>query len=469
MAKSRARRTKTLSGSFTVPPIIDRLPPETLAEIFSIQPPRCLKLPPRSTPSGTDVRTQSPWNLASVCRQWRDIAFSTPRLWSSFDVSVDSAPHPRLITTLQLFLGRSGNHPLTFKLHAPKDVPRSTFQQAMSSFVQRAGQWEDVTFTFALNLLSECTCLQQPDICFPQLLDLDIWCYSHIPHEELQLPAFQLFARASLLSQLGLERFSYPPSILHLPWHQITYLSMNLNDGGVEWLLDILEYTSNLSALDFNATNPRANLQPRTRGILELSHLRKLVWSCRFMFDDSAFFNHISAPLLTNLTLECSDWRHSAVQGFLQRSACSVTHVTLTAESSDEFRSFLGLFPDAEQLSVSATSGDFSLTEALTVCEENSAMTRVCPKLQRLNLHRMETKQDEESRSAFVEMVKSRFRGCEGLGGAGAVAKLESLRIFHYQHGSASGDKIARLYRILQERLSPNELELVHHQFVSRS
>ncbi|KAJ3570302.1 hypothetical protein NP233_g4490 [Leucocoprinus birnbaumii] len=461
--------------SLTVVSIINHLPAEILAEIFSTPLSGSIKLPRWSIPSDTDVRTPGRWSLASVCQRWRIIIFSTPCLWSSFDISVEETPHPSLITALQLFFERSGNYPLTFALHAPKNAQRSTFQQVLTCFVKRARQWEDVSLNLPLNLLTECTYLRVPDFCFPRLRNLNVWRWTdeNIPDEELRLPAFQLFPRAPLLSRVRLWGFRYLPLTLQPPWHQITYLSMDFIEGSVGWLLDILEHTPNLCVLEFDMFRPIEQLQPKTRGnrVLQLSHLQELTWFCKCMKDYSLFFNHISAPLLTHFTLECSlHARHghwNAIRRFLQRSICSITHVKLASNFSEHLEPYLDLFPDCEQLELATISADsrlrgFGIFKELTIYKETSVMARVCPKLQRLVLHKMEIEEKEEAYSAFVKMVKSRLRGCGGLCGRGAAVKLEFLQIFiHPKCGSTPSSTMPNSYEILRGRLSTGELESV--------
>ncbi|KAJ3570303.1 hypothetical protein NP233_g4493 [Leucocoprinus birnbaumii] len=229
-------------------PTIHRLPPEILVELFSILLPKGIELP--------GWFTTSLWGLASVCQKWRNVIFSTPCLWSQFKIIVPEAPRPSFITALQLLLERSGDYPLTFVLCVGGKVPQWSFQEVLSCFLKRAGQWKDVLLTFRLSLLTGCTDLQE--LCFPQLRLFGIClCDTSVePHWQFP-PPLQLFPHSPLLSQLILLDFDCPPSSLHLPWDQITHLEYH---GNVEWLLDILEHTPNLSVLKFDGNSRSRNL-----------------------------------------------------------------------------------------------------------------------------------------------------------------------------------------------------------------
>ncbi|KAJ3570306.1 hypothetical protein NP233_g4497 [Leucocoprinus birnbaumii] len=467
MAQSQTPHTRSLSSSSTVAPIVDHLPAEILAEIFSTEPPACIELPPVSSASdSTDFRIPSPWSLASVCRRWRDVVFSTPYLWSILYIRMKLPPHPSLIPTLQLFLERSGNHPLTFVLRAGGEVRQTIFPQVLACLVKRARQWEVVSLAFNLKLFNECAYLQDPDICFPRLRALKIASWPHICLNNLQPPPYKILTRAPLLSELALEGFSYYPLTLHLPWDQITYLSMKHNDAGVEWLLDILEHTPNLCVLTFDACEPDGQWQSKKHGdrLIVLSHLQELDWSCRAMWDYSSFFNHVSAPHLRFFNLLCheNEWHQDPIRAFLQRSSCSVTYAklhTATLNYLGELRPYFGMFPDVKVLSLSAAFNRSELQE-LTVSGEASEMTQF-PKLQTLDLHESHNMVREKDYSAFVEVVKSRLRGPEGLGGGGGVAKLECLQIFTY-----GSDETSKLYEVLRQNLSPDDLKFVHQEFV---
>ncbi|KAJ7875869.1 hypothetical protein B0H14DRAFT_43874 [Mycena olivaceomarginata] len=79
------------------------LPHEMLAEIFyNFLPiyPMCSGL----------VGLQSPTLLSHVCRRWRNIALSLPRLWRAIKLDIVREPHPQQLDLLRTWLGRSGDH-----------------------------------------------------------------------------------------------------------------------------------------------------------------------------------------------------------------------------------------------------------------------------------------------------------------------------------------------------------------------
>uniref|UniRef100_A0A0W0F2H1 Uncharacterized protein n=1 Tax=Moniliophthora roreri TaxID=221103 RepID=A0A0W0F2H1_MONRR len=72
--------------------------------------------PPKFLGNGAGI---APFNIAGVCRHWRDIAFDMPRLWSSFSLSLDSksVTSSETLHKLELHLKRSQNLPLALRIH----------------------------------------------------------------------------------------------------------------------------------------------------------------------------------------------------------------------------------------------------------------------------------------------------------------------------------------------------------------
>ncbi|THV00263.1 hypothetical protein K435DRAFT_558724, partial [Dendrothele bispora CBS 962.96] len=93
---------------------IRRLPPEIIAELFTC----CL---PAAHPPTRDL-SEPPLLLTLVCKQWREIAFSTPCLWSALHIYI---PHSRDSDEnflerrkrgIKQWLERSGNLPISLSL-----------------------------------------------------------------------------------------------------------------------------------------------------------------------------------------------------------------------------------------------------------------------------------------------------------------------------------------------------------------
>ncbi|KAJ6558226.1 hypothetical protein B0H19DRAFT_1261757 [Mycena capillaripes] len=93
---------------------VARLPFEISSEIFL----QCLPLS-LFPPNPNDV----PILLLNVCSAWTDIAFSTPGLWTAIKITLPRAHG--FEDSLQAWLRRAANHPLSISLIGPETFDRS--------------------------------------------------------------------------------------------------------------------------------------------------------------------------------------------------------------------------------------------------------------------------------------------------------------------------------------------------------
>ncbi|KAJ7147980.1 hypothetical protein C8R46DRAFT_539503 [Mycena filopes] len=94
---------------------IATVPPEIMSEIFL----RCL--PPAPVESKVEQLSPhprlAPLLLLRVCRTWKEIALSTPRLWDSLHLFDITSPSPNPMTKVVTdWFGRAGSSPLTLSL-----------------------------------------------------------------------------------------------------------------------------------------------------------------------------------------------------------------------------------------------------------------------------------------------------------------------------------------------------------------
>ena len=152
----------------------DRLPLELHAEVFSY----CLPAYPSIT------HGECPMHIAQVCRTWRALVASTPRLWSSFEIEVqdsgydeitDDSPYTiRLMSRVRLWLERSKNQPLSLRLiHIPTGrIANQLSAHLLACFVRQARRWRNIEVVVPSTSLSVVQHLFPDD--FPALRSLKL-------------------------------------------------------------------------------------------------------------------------------------------------------------------------------------------------------------------------------------------------------------------------------------------------------
>ncbi|KAJ7885673.1 hypothetical protein B0H14DRAFT_2498711 [Mycena olivaceomarginata] len=186
------------------------LPFEMTAEIFGHFRPI---YPGRSRPG-----LQSPTLLAQVCRQWRDIAMSSPRLWNSLQLDLDPKILPQQLILLQSWLTHSGACPLsigiTYKAAEPGGIapPINNFFQELVSYCQR---WQYVELALPFDVLH----LIKAEMPWLRVLKIGP---NEVP-ESQPLHPLRLFDSSPCLGHIVLSRF-FQPSTIKLRWENCTTL-----------------------------------------------------------------------------------------------------------------------------------------------------------------------------------------------------------------------------------------------------
>ncbi|KAJ7865873.1 hypothetical protein B0H14DRAFT_2504509 [Mycena olivaceomarginata] len=186
------------------------LPFEMTAEIFGhFQP----IYPRRSRPG-----LQSLTLLAQVCRQWRDIAMSSPRLWSSLQLDLDPKILPQQLILLRSWLTRSGACPLsigiTYKAAEP-GVIAPPINDIVHELISHCQRWQYVELELPFDVLH----LIKGEMPWLRLLKIG-------PNEvpEIQPPRpLRLFDSSPCLGHIVLSRF-FQPSTIELRWENCTTL-----------------------------------------------------------------------------------------------------------------------------------------------------------------------------------------------------------------------------------------------------
>ena len=297
-------------------PIIRQLPPDVMSIIFEF----CLLDFTKfyRSPSRSDLCI--PLTLGAVCKYWREIAWSTPSLWSSLIVDVSRTSHP---TIAQEWLARSGQLPLSIRIISKPHI--------FFTPVHRVAELADITNQYSTRWSHFELCLPQSHyryfhpsdnhapilktIRFHNYSDVDV-APEHNTDFHLTCPRLQ----RAFLSQLQMNR-------IHIQWDNLTHLY--LHQIRMADCLFILRKTPRLVFCSFSSWYGFGVSPPVAPTLTSLRCLRVKIT------DSSAqgFFEYLICPQLEELSLS-STGNFAAPPGLISshisRPACSLRSFSIT-------------------------------------------------------------------------------------------------------------------------------------------
>ena len=292
-------------------PIVHHLSPDVTSTIFEF----CLPdFTDHQLSPDTKEDISIPLSLGAICSYWRDIAWSTPSLWSSLVVRVTSKHDTYIVTGIaQEWLARSGQLPLSIRIYSQvyehKAIP------ALADIVnQYSPRWSDLDLYIHPSYYQH---FHATDNYAPILKSIRFYCsaaYGDIQDLNVQLTCPRL-ERANLSHY-------YRMAETNIQWDNLTHLtlhSMCNNDS-----LFILRNTPRLVFCKVSGYCPGYNSS--SIGELVLTSLRSLQLTTDYA---EAFLNNLIAPHLEEFSLPSFCYKPPMtfirlVTFFLRRSACSL-------------------------------------------------------------------------------------------------------------------------------------------------
>ncbi|KAJ7448354.1 hypothetical protein FB451DRAFT_1567279 [Mycena latifolia] len=386
LARLRVEKEGVLASLDSIIYPVLTLPPEITSEIFLQY-----------------VTTfNSPLPLAGVCRAWRAIALSTPRLWTGFCLGPhrpDGWPPEPLYQLLQCWYSRAGSLPLTLRLR----LRRSGSQDVLLSILaQYSSQWTalDIKSHVPIPFPSANTGTPYSSL---EILKLDVHRWA-----DDDPTCITAFLNASRLRKVRLPNLTIAQ--ISLPWSQLT--SLDLWGQSLEECFDILAQTPNLENLTLASTwSEEPELIPLTLPLLR---------SLSLMHNpDLELFDLFTLPALERLELyEISTHGAAAVRSLIARSHCSIRSLVLNQTPFTEaYHCFWSL---ASLTEVSLRSPSWFTDDFSQFFDWFGWSRPILPGLQTLNIDRCPHGVDVGD---LVKMLSTRSRDVEG------AAKIKSFRL----------------------------------------
>ncbi|KAF8208535.1 hypothetical protein K438DRAFT_1812395 [Mycena galopus ATCC 62051] len=336
--ESRIRLERATTAVLISP--IRTLPVELLAEIFG----RAID---------DDTHIEDAFRISQVCSDWRQVAHSTPLLWTRcMKIDLRKSKQRRGIChvdgPITSWLARSAPLPVPISLTlAPEDIDHCVLEEVL----RIAPRWKSLELRVLgsdptpspslVNRIAECR--------LDSLEELDLGMEA-LDDEDIDLPAFPIFT-APRLRRLTMSTTHYHGSIaMCMPWSQLTDLALNSSLPNIA--LDTLAWCPNLIWASVS-TSGWNELPKVDRDIFTLSHLHTL---SLFFFGSAKhvtpFFNYFAAPALAELRLDFGDmftierWTEAHFSAF-QLRAPHITRLEFYHSdiTSDDLRTVIRLAP----------------------------------------------------------------------------------------------------------------------------
>lgn len=311
------------------------LPSELLGEIFI----RCLPQTSYVTPSSNDC----PLVLTRVCRQWRAVALSTPRLWTSLSISLLKAEISGG-DTYKCWLEKARSVPLSIRV--VHDVDLSDGDKPLSI------QWLQP-------FLSQCSDLWWHGPPVQGLLDNSVQSLSRfqVTFQKadflVSIPSPTPQLRSVVLQSLTSDLHSLRS--IDLPWHQLLELKIQFALVSGATFLQVIDLCTQVQRVSISAicANPssRTDMQPfplintvnRSIDRLEINVIRAGLGD---------IFEALTLPALEELVIRfCSPrrypWPHDQFSAFVTRSKCPLKWLTIhhNKGAGSHFTEYLKMLP----------------------------------------------------------------------------------------------------------------------------
>ncbi|KAJ7019882.1 hypothetical protein C8F04DRAFT_325418 [Mycena alexandri] len=293
------------------------LPNEIVSECFIHVLPPYPARPPTTGPL-------SPTSLAQICRKWREIALSTPALWSSLTLTLEYGKSEKQKSFLETWMARSRAHPISVSLIDEREELELGALNPFFDTVCRVHSTHIQHLELRLLRLGDSNIALIQSTPMPLLSSLKIWVH----HVDTKDPV-KIFQNAPRLRTLELRHFH---AKLVLPWSQLTTFICHRIDF-LDWASILREAATSLMHCEISELGTE-QLNDHRLGVAPLpplSALRSLI------FKPECYRAHgLTKGLLSALTLPVLRRLHIPEEyigrqpihkllGFIERSGCGAT------------------------------------------------------------------------------------------------------------------------------------------------
>lgn len=319
------------------------LPNEIVSEIFTHVLPEYPHRPPAAGLS-------SPTLLSHICRQWREIALSTPTLWRAISISLRNQNTHSMPTRtnqslasqlclLETWLARSRSCPLSIMITSIWDVDQSV-APFVRAIVPHCNRWEHLWLLMSQNIVVSLIKGPMPLL---RVLRIGLTAKSGSPAVSKPVVVFQDAPQLRTIILMTL----IPPNII-LPWAQFTrFITRNVSQNRCS---EVLERMPNLVYCKLQLFGTNSILRHQ-----RLAHLETLI------VEDTSPPKHNLTGFVASLTLPALRKLHiperfllpdpvDTFAVFVSRSGCNLEEVRIIGPKAkaNEYRRAVPSIPRLE-------------------------------------------------------------------------------------------------------------------------
>ncbi|KAL1692735.1 hypothetical protein GGG16DRAFT_50745 [Schizophyllum commune] len=408
----KLRHALAVQRAYVAP--IRRVPAELLEIIFEWS---CME-----ATLGPDMCT--PLYISAVCKQWREIMHSCPRIWSNMQLTNlpynDWSQRGPAAKRLKYCLSMTRGCPLSQPIRANLDTGCRGWN-LLKILARHTDQWQHLQ---ADDLREEpVTLLQGRSYTRLHTLNMDVLNLEFITTGSSK-PFWNTPALRTLIIKDVLGGEDISPALNTLPLAQLQELHSAVSPN---WSLALLDRCPNLTRWVHNFRPYMFHSRPEVPQEVTLPHLR-VIHAAHFHAGECVYLDYIVAPALQTLHLTWSHpffgaprWATSAPLAFLQRAGDSVQELTLHDPPAG-IRGNIPLFSGLRWLSLQTLPSDPLLDSFFESITERTASGEpaALPLLEELELSGHGRYRGQK----VLEMVKARCA-------AGRPLRSLDLDLFH--------------------------------------
>ncbi|KDR74048.1 hypothetical protein GALMADRAFT_598978 [Galerina marginata CBS 339.88] len=380
-------------------PIIQQIPTEIVACIFQLSiPERPSEVSSRSL-SKNEIR--APLILGSVCQVWRQIAFSTPQIWTYISIYLEkkfrsATARPALYELAQEWLDRSGAFPLSVYIYGDRHTGGPNITPLIEIVNRCSSRWKHLELELPRSYVSRFTGNSSGTSI---LQSLRLRCEKDFPSLNPAKGSLTLHNVKPNPILVSLE--DWPIKDVEIEWNHVTHIHLGYPD--ISECIEVLRRATKLTSFKFTEARDSSQISfnfipyatPTTPIIRPL--LRELYIDVKDIETHKVanFINSFTLPGLETFAFSSrSDWHTiptSNIVLLFKRSACILSTLIIEKDMMDvnEILPLLQTIPSVRNLKFSSLldAGVSSVLETLlsTISDMAEGAGHILPALETLS------------------------------------------------------------------------------------